>query len=367
MFPVVTKLRLPKTLNADEGAVTILFTVIVLMGIMGGLFALVVDGGQLMLERRIVQNAADASALYLGQNCALGLNCAINDPTIFAQNNSPDLNTAISEKCGSSPLAGCGPINGNSKDCQTTPSAAQLPTSGFVRVRSRTLTSTGGTALAPAFAGMFGAGNASDGSWTMKACSQAIWGKTVKAKVILPLAISACSYATPGASNKIIPQFTPASATCTGISSLDGLTLTGKDAGLSVVAIPNMDSTCDSGTIVNVGDSLNYVAPASMSTLCSGLLNRLKLAINQQVYLPVFSTSTLSGVTRKFQVISFVRIKLVSFKYGGVLYGSPTFTSTACANLCIVGQFTKGVVPLGNVSTSSSVPALGAMAVNLIP
>jgi Flp pilus assembly protein TadG len=367
MFRVITKLRRQIHLKSDDGAVTILFTVIVLMGVMVGLFALVVDGGQLMLERRVVQNVADASALYLGQNCALGQNCSTNDPITYAQNNSPDLNTAISEKCGSSPLPGCGPLSSNTKDCQSTPTG----TSQFVRVRAQTQTISGGTALAPAFAGIFGDGNVSDGSWTMRACSQAKWGKSGQAIVTLPLAMSVCSYATPtnsvGGANKLIPQYTPANAACTGTPSLDGLTLSGKDAGLAAVAIPNMDAACSTGTRLNVGDTVTYVAPVSMTTLCSGFLNRLKAAIGQQSYIPVFATSTVTGTTRKMQVVSFVRFKVMSLKYGGVLYGAPTFTSTACANLCIVGQFTKGVAPIGKISTNSAVPSLGAMAVELIP
>ena len=367
MFRVITKLRRQTHLNSDDGAVTILFTVIVLMGVMAGLFALVVDGGQLMLERRVVQNVADASALYLGQNCALGQNCSTNDPITYAQNNSPDLNTAISEKCGSSPLPGCGPLSSNAKDCQSTPTGS----SQFVRVRAETQTINGGTALAPAFAGIFGDGNVSDGSWTMRACSQVKWGKSAQANVTLPLAMSVCNYATPtnsvGGTNKLIPQFTPANVACTGTSSLDGLPLTGTDAGLAVVAIPNMDSSCTTGARLNVGDTINYVAPANMSNLCAGFLNRLKAAIGQQTYIPVFTTTSVAGATRKMQVVSFVRFKVMSLKYGGVLYGSPTFTSTACANLCIVGQFTKGVAPIGKISTSSTVPSLGAMAVELIP
>ena len=370
MFRVITGSRHSQKLKNEDGAVTILFTVIVLMGVLTGLFALVVDGGRLLLERRVVQNVADASALYLGQNCALGQNCTTNNPITYAQNNSPDLNTATSAKCGSSPLPGCGPLSGSTYDCKTTPAA----TSQFVRIRASTQTIDGGTALSPAFAGMFGDGNVADGTWTMQACSQVIWGKSIQANVTLPLAMSVCSYSTPtsvdGGANKLIPQFAAANLNCTaaaGTTSLDGIALSGTDTGLAVVAIPNMDATCVSGTRLNVGDTLSYVLPANMSTVCSGLLNRLKAAIGQQSYIPVFSTSSVSGSTRNMQVVSFVRFKLMSFKYGGVLYGLPTFTSSACANLCVVGQFTKGVTPIGKVTTSSSVPALGAMAVELIP
>lgn len=355
-------------LKKEDGAVTILFTIIVLMGIMSGLLALVVDGGQLMLERRVVQNVADASSLYLGQNCALGQYCATNNPITYAQNNSPDLASSITSKCGSAPLPGCGPLSGNSKDCQTSPAA----TTQFVRVRAETQTINGGTALAPAFAGLFGDGNVSDGSWTVQACSQVMWGTSSQVNVTLPLAISVCNYATPtgtaGGTNKNIPQFSPANTPCTGISSLDSQLLTGTDAGLAVVAIPNMDSTCTTGTRVNVGDVVTYVLPSAMSTVCANLLNRLKSAIGQQSYIPVFSTSYVAGGVRKMQVVSFVRFRLISLKYGGVITGTPGPTNTtACTNLCIVGQFTKGVTPIGKVSTSSSVPALGAMAVELIP
>ncbi len=374
MFRVITGLRHSPKIKSEDGAVTILFTVIVLIGVLTGLFALVVDGGRLLLERRVVQNVADASALYLGQNCALGQNCTTNNPITYAQNNSPDLNTATSAKCGSAPLPGCGPLSGSTYDCKTTPAAP----SQFVRVRATTQNLDGGTALAPAFAGMFGDGNVADGTWTMQACSQVIWGKSERANVTLPLAISVCSYSTPpnvdGVAFSVISQYSPANVSCSAktgtgatISSLDGLPLTGTDAGIAVVAIPNMDATCAAGTRVNVGDVVDYVAPANISTVCTGLLNRLNAAIGKQSYIPVFSNPYLSGTTRKMQVVSFARIKINGFKFAGTPYGKAFTTTLPCANLCVVGQFTKGVAPIGKVTTSSSVPALGAMAVELIP
>ena len=376
MFRILNNEPKAQNFKSESGVITILFAIIVLMGVMVGVFALVVDGGQLMLERRVVQNVSDASALYLAQKCALNENCASNDATYYAQNNSPDLNTTISVICGSAPLPSCSPVSGDPKDCQSTPTGG----SQFVRVRAQTQTVDGGSAILPAFAGILGGADVTDGTWTMRACSQVLWGKSDQVNVTLPLSISVCSYKTPTNSvnqelNQVdIQQFSPTNQQCSGTSSLDGIPLTGTDNGLAVVNIPGMDTACKQGTRVSVGDEVEYIEPGNngelLAPVCSGLYARLSEAIGEQIYIPVFRDTSVADRKRKMTVISFARFEISGVKYGGVVAprGSDVKTSSSsCSSLCIRGKFIRGVTPVGTISTDTSIPALGAMAVELIP
>lgn len=372
MFRIIKSRQLKNLRSDDTGATTIIFSIVVLIGIMVGIFALVVDGGRLFLERRVVQNVADASTLYLAQTCAMGQNCTTNDPIAYAQNNSPDLNSEITEICGKSPLPACTPLDATRRDCVTAPQA----NSNFVRVRSQTRTIDGGTALAPAFAGLFGDGNPNDGTWTLHGCSQAIWGAPSRMTVTLPLAISICSFVLPTSSSTgtptLIKSYSTSNTVCTSKTDLNGATITGTNTGIAPIEVPGMDPTCTTGASLNVQELVVYAIPSRVTNLCSGIvakLDALLLASAPPSYIPVFNESFLSNGEREFKVLSFVRFKLTGFSYGGAVKGS-TSAKTAlsgCTNLCVVGQFLKGVAPSGNVTENSNVPSLGTFAVKLIP
>jgi Flp pilus assembly protein TadG len=334
MFRILKNQQFTRSLLDETGATTTVFSIIVLIGVMAGTFALVVDGGQLFLERRVVQNVADASTLYLAQSCAMGQNCATNNPSSYAQNNSPDLNSEITEICGQSPLPGCTPLAVTRRDCLTVPAA----NSNFVRVRSQTRTIDGGSALSPAFAGLFGDGNQVDGTWTLRACSQAIWGSPSRITVTLPLAISICSFVLPTSSStgetSLIKSYSPSNTACTARMDLNGTIISGTNTGIAPTVVPGMDPTCTTGAYLSTGDLVNYVIPSQVSNLCSGVvakLDALLLASAPARYKPVFNESLVSEGNRTFKVLSFVRFKLMGFSYGGTVKGSAS-AKTALKN-----------------------------------
>jgi Flp pilus assembly protein TadG len=372
MRRILKRLQLKKLLVDDTGATTAVFAIVVLIGIMSGTLALVVDSGQLFLERRVVQNVADASTLYIAQNCAMGNNCASNNPIAYAQNNSPDLNTEITEICGKSPLPGCTPLEIARRDCLTEPAV----NSNFVRVRSQTLTVDGGSALLPAFAGLFGDGNSADGSWTLRGCSQAIWGAPSRVTVTLPIAISICSVVLPTSSStgtsNLIKSFSPANEACTSKTDLNGTVITGNKTGLAPLVLADMDATCTTGVKLSTGDLIDYAIPSRVTNLCSGIVAKLDSLILSSAapsYVPVFNESEVQNGDRKFEVLSFVRLKITGFSYGGATKGTTSAKAALarCTDLCIVGQFLKGVPPTGNISDNSNDPSLGVFAVKLIP
>ena len=364
MHRIVKWLTKSSTKNSSErGAVTTIFAVVVLMGVLSGLFALVVDGGRIILERRVLQNSADAAAYYVAQQCVINISiCSGSNPELTADNNSPDGFSAISEICGSSLFGACAPLSTNVLDCKST----MVNENNYVRIRTSTETPSG-TSLTPIFSSLFGAGETS-----LTGCAQAKWAPSSRAQVKLPIAISTCDFKGFGSGNERIGPFTGTQAACTGSRTLDGAVNSGDYAGVTPIQVSNPD--CVLGSRVSVGDSFNLVAPASMDSLCGGLLSRLQQARQggEFNYIPVYSTSNVVGTSRQVTVVSFVRFKIVAFKYGSTVSRNSGVNVTFppnCTNssLCLFVQFTKGVAPTGKIEVNTSVPSLGVQAVELVP
>ena len=364
MHRIVKWLTKSSTKNSSErGAVTTIFAVVVLMGVLSGLFALVVDGGRIILERRVLQNSADAAAYYVAQQCVINISiCSGSNPELTADNNSPDGFSAISEICGSSLFGACAPLSTNVLDCKST----MVNENNYVRIRTSTETPSG-TSLTPIFSSLFGAGETS-----LTGCAQAKWAPSSRAQIKLPIAISTCDFKGVSSANQLIGPFTGTQAACTGSRTLDGAVNTGNYAGITPIQVSNPD--CVLGSRVSVGENLNQVVTASMDSLCGGLLSRLQQARQggEFNYIPVYSTSNVVGTSRQLPVVSFVRLKIVAFKYKGTESRNSGVTgafpaSCNSTNLCVVGQFTKGVAPTGKIDSNTSVPSLGVQAVELVP
>ena len=56
----------------EDGAVATIVVTLLSFGVILGLLAIAVDVGRLMVERRQLQNGADAAAMSLAQSCAQG-------------------------------------------------------------------------------------------------------------------------------------------------------------------------------------------------------------------------------------------------------------------------------------------------------
>jgi Flp pilus assembly protein TadG len=110
----------------DAGAVLVLVSI--MMVVLLGMGALVVDVGQLYAERRELQNGADAAALAVAQDCADG-DCLDETATArtYANANAHDGQAGIQEVCGSGPgLVAC-----------ATPPAG-VPATSWVKVKTVT-------------------------------------------------------------------------------------------------------------------------------------------------------------------------------------------------------------------------------------
>ncbi|MEY4899682.1 MAG: hypothetical protein RI895_104 [Actinomycetota bacterium] len=405
MLRFLKRRQFARSISDEAGATTAIFAIVVLVGVMAGTFALVVDAGQLFLERRVVQNVADASAGYLTQSCATGGICAPTIPSSYTENNSPDSNTEIIEICGTPEgFDPCTDLVGDIRDCLTPTTA--LADSNFVRVRSQTLTISNKSALSPTFARLFGA-SSDDGNWTIRGCSQGIWGGPSSMKVTTPLAISICNWEPPtsssvGTPKVVLPWSLSASGPCS-IVDLNGklFSKAGTHKGVAPVSIPGMDLNCIEGTTLSVGEKIIYANGASApKLLCDGIGRKLKSLITaaEPIYIPIYGASENVNGNLELTVISFVRFKLTAytvnpplstgckssnncdvnwdsenpiFDPADPLYGGTTWVDADAAcngkDLCVAGEFLEGTPPSGNISGGSDAPSLGPLAFNLIP
>jgi Flp pilus assembly protein TadG len=84
--------------------------VAIMIVVLLGMGAIVVDFGQLYVERRELQNGADAAALAVAQDCAGG-DCRDETATArtYANDNARDGKAGIGDVCGSGPASARAP------------------------------------------------------------------------------------------------------------------------------------------------------------------------------------------------------------------------------------------------------------------
>lgn len=164
--------------TGEDGAVAV-FTAL-LMVVLLGITAIVIDVGMIYAERFELQNGADAAALAIAQDCARG-NCA--DPGATATR-----------------LAG--------KNSHDGVSAATAVLSGnSVTVRTSTLTADGGNAIKHWFAPVLGIN-----STMVQAVAKASWGSPSKATVF-PFTAPRCMFDTAPTESEL---WITSTSTCTG-------------------------------------------------------------------------------------------------------------------------------------------------------
>lgn len=176
--------------TAERGAVSTIVVALLSAGVLLGFLALSVDVGRTVLERRELQNGADAGALSLAQSCAED-NCVVGADGVVSlvSNNAGDLEHLISLQCGSpgSGLPTC--PSGDISDITVCP---PLPpgTSGVKYVEVHTRTSSGGNSF---IQNIFGGAAGGSPTSTVDTCARAGWGPPGGATT-LPLTFSYCEY-----------------------------------------------------------------------------------------------------------------------------------------------------------------------------
>ncbi|MEY4573691.1 MAG: hypothetical protein RLZ10_2993, partial [Bacteroidota bacterium] len=175
-------MRFHKTDGKERGAISVIFAILISSSLILGLLAIVVDVGVIYQERRTLQNAADATALAVAQECAEITTTAgsstssailcqsenFNAASTFAGRNSDDGKTRVAVVCGlgaGSSLVGCPASTGGQFDCQDSSLAG---VEQYVRVRTETLSRNDIGALKFFFAPFLKNNN---DSFSLKACA----------------------------------------------------------------------------------------------------------------------------------------------------------------------------------------------------
>ena len=194
------------TRGRERGAVAVILAILLAGGVIMAALAVSVDVGNVMYERRQLQNAADASSLALAQMCAKEPASCSSDPLdearLLAAKNAADgaMTLDAADVCASSPLNGtlgvgectsAGSIS-NLRDCTPKPDwlKAGIP---YVETRPRTQSTTGGnSSILPTFFSRLVAGGSEGAGYT--ACARAAWGPLGSSKPSLPLVMGLCNW-----------------------------------------------------------------------------------------------------------------------------------------------------------------------------
>jgi Flp pilus assembly protein TadG len=209
----------------EHGAVAVIVSVIVGMGVVMGTLALSVDIGQIMSERRQLQNGADAASMALAQLCAnADVSCSTANANAavkpLANANANDQLTTVSNICASG-VAGISATceAGDAADlgkCQPVPGTLPSGTP-YVEVKTQTQTSSGSTVLTP-----FAKALTNSAGTTVVSCARAAWGPGSPSQItVSSLTMSECDWASQVGYPSTTNYPPPPSGTWPGYSNTD--------------------------------------------------------------------------------------------------------------------------------------------------
>jgi Flp pilus assembly protein TadG len=265
----------------ERGAVVV---VVALLSVaLFGMAALVIDVGALKVERRQLQNGADAAALAVAQSCALGA-------------------------CNHSLAKGLA-------DANTSDGAATVqvdpPAGKKVRVKTSTAARDGGTVVPHFFAQLL----TGKKGMTVRASATAGWGPVGRATTV-PLAISEC-------------EVPPSRVSTSPVVILfhDKAQVCGKDAP---GGFGWLSGACPL--------SVTAGKPVPGDPGKSGPRDCLKKLVGTDILIPVFNKVHWSGNNATYDIVGFAALRLTGYRFPG----DPSSPPPSC-DTCIVGNFIRFV------------------------
>jgi Flp pilus assembly protein TadG len=191
--------RSSNTTRAERGGVMTIVGVLLATGVLLGMGSITLDVGRVLVEKRELQNSADAASVSLAKDCyATPASCTTTQATAVAltNRNSADSTSTIVSVCSvnipSSAAPTCGTASGAFADCAPLPPAfAAMPGLPYVEVRTKTRTSSGGSSFTNWLAGAAFGGPSTGAAG---ACARAAVGTPTDGTATLPLTFSACDW-----------------------------------------------------------------------------------------------------------------------------------------------------------------------------
>jgi hypothetical protein len=301
-----------RRLNDEQlGAVGVLTAIVI--AVLLGAVGLTIDVGAIYRERRELRNGADAGALAIAEDCALGLSTCHPGPA-----------KAIARDYGSA----------NASDGYADVIDVNLNLSAkTVTVHLGTLTKEGGRNFEPFFARVVGFNGT-----TVQAAATARWGFPSELWVHLPLIISDCEF--PGAGSLPSPDqiiYFHDGNNASPCNAQAGLDADGDGVLAGGFGWLDTDSGCEKYLV----DARWYASDvgSSPSTGCS--TTDVARLVGQEVALPIFDDILGVGSNGSYHIKGFALFHITGYHFGG------QFTVNApCRGdqRCISGYFTTGII-----------------------
>lgn len=366
--------------RSDSGAAAIIVAIVVGCFLIG-MSALAIDVGSFYVERRQLQNGADAGALAVAASCVKST-CDTSKAQSYANANAKD---GTSNLDGSVGPAVCGTFAGlPTCSTPTLPAASQVydcaeppPASGIQYVQVRTSTrQQGGSTVIPPFLARALPGNSSYAGTTVHACARAAVAPA-SGGFGFAATISECEWQAMTQNGQIFappPPYppNPASSAEVNLELHDGQASssnypcpTGYGAGADLpggfgwLDDPSGTCTADIDTSNDYGASPGVgISAACKALLTSAITNHTIL------YMPVYdSVVGGSGQNGTYSLAGFAAFVPTGFNLPGS--GNPSklnswLTGNACYTVlggtsqlkCLSGFFTQGLIPAGQIGGS---------------
>ncbi len=313
-------------LARDDSGFSMVFVALLLVALIA-MVAFAVDVGAMYAERRELQNGAEAAALAIAEDCALGLPCssssAATTANSYADANASDLRAAID-------------------------SVALDTSARTVDVVASTEEVGGATIFAPFFAQVVGFGGT-----TVRAGASAAWGYPTNATA-LPIIISDCEWRRENWKVHEPPWDPLLEVTFyfhDGQSAEDCNAQAGQDAdndGRLPGGFGWLDTNGDCWAVIEDGWA-GEDPGASPSTGCSPSDLR-DLLYQDKVFIPYFNDIQGLGQNGEYQVAGFGALHVTGYNFGGQ-YKEPSPQSAPCQgdDRCISGYLTTGTLTWGDL------------------
>jgi Flp pilus assembly protein TadG len=374
-------------LKDDSGVIAPLFAILLCGGVLFGLIALVVDGGQSQLQKHAVRQGAEAVAEALGQHCAdeySAVNCLTDSFTLRSQTSgaqvvgtatatNPEFLSALANPkggpvsvtsvCGQSSAAptmpSCETTAPPMVGCLTDPGAAG--SNSWLRVyteavKTPTFLSSADTALGHA-------------PLIYQGCAQVVWGKANAMPIYgvgtqLPLMIGLCDVRLGAPYVQAALTGNDASrAGCPSFRDRSGAAFSANAHGWF-----QFNPAAASNACWSIGQTGCATVPMPAGAADTARISVLAVAaaanLNRVSILPVFTY----GSGGQPSVVSYVPFYLTGYRFFGSSGG------VGCSgNLCVSGSFkTRVIQPYGQaqnlaVSSQAAVPNLGFQVLKKVP
>ena len=306
-----------RSLKNERGAVAVIVAILIVPLLV--CTALVVDMGSAYARNREAQNAADAAALAVAQDCAGGA-------------------------CG------------NYSSTATTFATANVP-SGPVSTAASVNTSTGKVTVNTTSTVPFSFGPVVGiDSTDVHATATATWGSPSAGTALLPLAFSWCAFAAQTGGG--VPTGTTQSTIM--LPKTDGTACTSISGNPVPGGFAWLDSdTCSTQTTAG-GTALSDPGRSPTGTGCTA--DYIAKLQNKTVILPIYDKFGGTGSSAWYRIYSYVAFRLTGYNFGGQYKWNAPCTGN---DSCIRGYFTQILAPSDAFTYGAGTPDLGVRLVTL--